>query len=64
MESFHILIIWSKAIDKKDFIINDLKGHFKIRKIFQVHWDKDLFINNLKCFYAHSQKHLNRYEYT
>ncbi len=63
MGIFHILIIWSNSIDKTDFIINDLKSHFEIRKIFKVHWDKNLFLENLKTFYAHSQKHLNKDEY-
>lgn len=63
MGIFHILIIWSNSIDKTDFIINDLKSHFEIRKVFDVHWDKNLFLENLKTFYAHSQKHLNQEEY-
>ena len=63
MKIFHILIIWSNSIDKTDFIINDLKSRFEIRKVFEVHWDKNLFLDNLKTFYAHSQKHLNKEEY-
>lgn len=63
MGIFHILIIWSNSIDKTGFIINDLKSHFEIRKIFEVHWNKNLFLDNLKTFYAHSQKHLNKEEY-
>ena len=60
---FHIMIIWSNSIDKAKFIIEDLKSNFEIRKVFNVQWDKALFIENLKCFYAHSQKHLNIIEY-
>ena len=63
MGIFHILIIWSNSIDKTDFIINDLKSHFEIRKIFDVHWEKNIFLDNLKIFYAHSQKHLDKEEY-
>ena len=54
----HILVIWSKANDKKGIIMEDLRKDFEILKIFKVHWDKDLFIQNYMTFYAHSQYHL------
>lgn len=63
MGIFHILIIWSNSIDKTDYIIEDLKSNFEIRKIFRIQWSKFFFIENLKTFYAHSQKHLSSEEY-
>ena len=55
----HLLIIWSTAIDKKDYIINDLSSSFIIRRIIKIHWDTKNFFDNYKTFYAHSLKHLN-----
>lgn len=56
----HILIVWEKAADKKDFILDDLKKSFKIRMFFKFHWDKEQFLQNYTVFYAHSLKNLSR----
>ncbi|MBR4454459.1 MAG: serine/threonine protein kinase [Bacteroidales bacterium] len=50
-------------MDKADYILKDLYLHFEIRKIFKIKWEKEFFVENLKSFYAHSQKHLNQKEY-
>lgn len=55
----HILVIWSKAKDYKNDIIEDLRKDFSVLKVFQAHWDKDKFLQNYMIFYAHSQYHLS-----
>ena len=61
--AIHTLIIWSKAVESKDFILSDLKTSFIIKNIFKFHWEKDVFFKNLIPFYAHSQKELSPIEY-
>lgn len=64
MESiYHIMVLWSNAIDQKDYILQDLKSQFEIYKVFNVHWDKEKFLDNYTVFYAHSQKHLSFSQY-
>lgn len=60
----HILIIWSEGLSIKDIVLNDLKKHFVIKQIYKIKWDKDNFLDNLRVFYAHSQKHVSDEEYT
>lgn len=59
----HLIVLWSEAIFLKEKVINHLDANFSIRRIFNVNWDKDCFDDNLKVFYAHSQKHLSKEEY-
>lgn len=59
----HIMIIWSDALDQKSAIMDDLKEEFNIRKVFCIHWDNTRFLQNLRIFYAHSQKHLSPENY-
>lgn len=59
----HLLLIWSNAYDKKDWIINDLKSSFAILKEIEICWTKKDFLNNLFVFYSHSQCHLDEYQY-
>lgn len=51
----HLLIIWSKGLDQKEHILNDIKEHFDILNIYQFDWNKKYFSENLKRFYSHSQ---------
>lgn len=51
----HLLIIWSKGLDHKEHILNDLKNQFDVLNIYQFDWDKKYFSDNLKRFYSHSQ---------
>ena len=53
---FHIVIVWSTAANFGNEIVNDIKSNFDLIKIVKVSWDKSLFYNNLKIFYAHSLK--------
>ena len=60
----HIMIIWSKAMKHKDYIITDLDKNFDIVKVFRCQWNESLFIDNYMTFYAHSQYQRNIKEYT
>lgn len=53
----HTLIVWSKAIGYDDEVKNSLSQNFKILLGIDITWDKNLFLQNYKIFYAHSQKH-------
>lgn len=57
--AIHIIIIWSNANKQKGKIIADIKNEFDIIKIIKVRWEKKHFLDNLKVFYAHSQKKLS-----
>ncbi len=59
----HTLIIWSNAISQKEVIFQKLRSSFTIKRIFKMQWDKNCFINNLRVFYSHSQKHLSSEKY-
>ncbi len=60
----HILIIWSSAIDKKNYIIDDLQSQFRIIRIFSMHWDANAYFGNFRTFYAHSLKQLNSRQFS
>ncbi len=60
----HLFIIWSKALNKKDEILNDLSKKFFIKRIFRVFWSKEKFSENLSRLYgenlppgSHKEKH-------
>ena len=48
----HLFILWEKARDKEQEILEDLKSSFKILKEYEIFWDKDKFRQNLSSFYA------------
>ena len=48
----HTLIIWPNAMDKEQFILDDLKKSFRIKRIFHMNWDQNEFTKNLYIFYA------------
>lgn len=56
---YHIMVLWSKALEHKDFVVRDLQNSgFSIYRMFNVHWNKENFLDDYTVFYAHSQKHL------
>lgn len=59
----HIMVVWSKAMKHKDFIVNDLKENFEVLKVFKGHWDKNLYLDNYSVFYAHSQYERDRFSF-
>jgi len=48
----HTLIIWPNAMNKEQFILDDLKKSFKIKRLFHMNWTQSEFIKNLYVFYA------------
>ncbi len=50
----YIFIIWEKARNKTDEIINDLDKKFVIRNVIEITWSQNEFLNNLKRFYGRS----------
>jgi hypothetical protein len=50
----YIFIIWEKARDKADDIIEDLTKNFIVRNVIEITWSKNEFLNNLKRFYGQS----------
>lgn len=57
--TIHILIVWSHGKKQKNKIFTDIQSCFEVIKVFNIHWDKKRFLENLTVFYAHSQKHLS-----
>lgn len=64
LSNVHLLIIWSKGLYQKDYIIDSVASSFKIIRIFRIHWDSENFFYNYQTFYAHSLKHLNPKQFT
>lgn len=71
MDEIHLIIIWSKAQNKKQEIINDLANKFNILDIYNVSWSKDKFSENLSRFYgenlpknSHKEKHCGNDTFT
>ena len=56
----YIFIIWEKARNKTDEIINDLDKKFVIRNVIEITWSKKEFLNNLKRFYGQSLPDANK----
>ncbi|MDO5760979.1 MAG: hypothetical protein Q4Q06_08125, partial [Bacteroidota bacterium] len=51
-KEIHLFIIWSKAKNKYEEIIKDIKTKFDIIGIHDVIWNKDIFSKNLTRFYG------------
>lgn len=61
---YHIMVLWSNALDCKDYVLQDLRDSgFFIYRMFDVHWNKECFLDDYTVFYAHSQKHLSYERY-
>ena len=52
MEEIHLFIIWSKALDKENEIISDIKKSFDILCLTKITWDKHKFSENLSRLYG------------
>ena len=50
----YVFIIWEKSRGQTQTILDDLKKKFVIREIFEVEWNKENFLDNLKRFYGQS----------
>ncbi|MGB0879644.1 MAG: hypothetical protein ACPGTO_03670 [Polaribacter sp.] len=52
MDEIHLIIIWNKALNKKEKIFNDLNSKFKILNQYLVSWSRSQFSENLSRFYG------------
>lgn len=48
----HTLIIWPNAMNKEQFILDDVRKSFKIKRLFHLNWTQQEFLKNLYVFYA------------
>ena len=48
----HIFIIWKKARDMTDDILNDLKKKFELLEVYEVNWSPEFFSDNMSRFYG------------
>lgn len=48
----YVYIIWEKSLFKKDIILKDISEKFIVRNIYEIKWDRNEFLNNLKRFYG------------
>lgn len=55
----HDLIIWPKASDYRERIVQDIRSEFRIIAIIAIDWDKYKGYDNFKVFYSKSWRHLN-----
>jgi hypothetical protein len=48
----HLFIVWENARDNERKIIDDIADKFSILRIYEIHWSKDKFSENLSRFYG------------
>lgn len=63
IREIHTMIVWSKASQVKPEIEAKIKAHFNLISQVEICWEKEMFLDNLKVFYSHSQKHRNEEAY-
>ena len=51
-KELHCFILWEKSRRLENEIIEDIRKHFKIMKIFEIAWPKEFFADNLSRFYG------------
>lgn len=49
-------ILWENARKFEKEILEDIRKHFKIIKIYEIHWDKEFFAQNMARFYGKKLK--------
>jgi len=50
----YIFIIWEKSRNFSEKILNDLSQNFTINDVYEISWNKNNFLRNLKRFYGKS----------
>lgn len=63
MREIHTMIVWSNASQISRDVEEKLKSNFNLISQFEVCWQKEKFLDNLKVFYSHSQKHRTEDDY-
>lgn len=63
VKEVHTLIVWSKASDLNTQTKELIESQFDLVGVYVIEWNKSNFIDNLKVFYAHSQKHRTESEF-
>jgi hypothetical protein len=59
-KELHLVIVWDAAKDAYNKIIEVIDEKFTIKEVYEITWDKEVFIKNLISFYSQSQSHLNK----
>lgn len=59
----HTMIVWSNASEVTPDVEKKIKSEFNLLSQLEVHWKKEKFLDNLKIFYSHSQKHRTEVDY-
>ncbi len=52
ISEIHIFIVWSKAEDKLEAILDDIRLHLTIKQLYTMCWSKGKFSENLSRFYG------------
>lgn len=61
-KELHCFILWEKSRRLENEIIEDIRKHFKIMKIFEIAWPKEFFADNLSRFYGKKLSKSNKKE--
>ena len=48
----HLFLIWKKARDMTDDILNDLKKKFELLEVYEINWSPEFFSDNMSRFYG------------
>lgn len=59
MAEQHLFILWEKARNKEQEILDEIKSQFKILKEYEIQWDENKFLDNMTSFYGFN--HSDRY---
>lgn len=57
IKEIHTMIVWSNASKVTPDIEKEIKRNFNLISRVEISWEKEKFLDNLKVFYSHSQKH-------
>ena len=52
-KELHLVIVWDAAKDAYNKIIEVIDEKFTIKEVYEITWDKEVFIKNLISFYSH-----------
>ncbi len=55
-KELHLIVLWNKAREKQDEIIEDISGKLQILECIDLAWTPENTINNYKRFYGFSEK--------
>lgn len=61
-KELHLFVLWEKARDKQNEIINDIRQHLQILECYDIQWSKNKIAENFSRFYGQKLKNISAKE--